>query len=180
MDASVAAAHAEIAESVTHYFVSRGIAPGQADLADPAFKDTMAEILRLLAVFESNGVDVYDDVHGRVIGQGLYLSLSLFNHSCTPNCVVSFEGACASVYAVRAIDKDEELTISYIDHSLPRVHRWAQLLRRYRFPSTVPSQMATLTELLLLLLLLPSRRSGPGPGPLAGSSASADAARARR
>jgi SET domain len=42
--------------------------------------------------FAPNGFTITDDSGARV-GDGLYLYGSLFNHSCRPNCAVSFIGA---------------------------------------------------------------------------------------
>ncbi|XP_073320601.1 histone-lysine N-methyltransferase SMYD3 isoform X1 [Pagrus major] len=49
------------------------------------------------------------------IGVGLYPSLSLLNHDCRPNCVMVFEGTKLQLRAVRDINPEEELTISYIE-----------------------------------------------------------------
>uniref|UniRef100_A0A673BXU5 [histone H3]-lysine(4) N-trimethyltransferase n=1 Tax=Sphaeramia orbicularis TaxID=375764 RepID=A0A673BXU5_9TELE len=49
------------------------------------------------------------------IGVGLYPSLSLLNHDCRPNCVMVFEGTKLQLRAVREINPEEELTISYIE-----------------------------------------------------------------
>uniref|UniRef100_A0A672PFW5 [histone H3]-lysine(4) N-trimethyltransferase n=1 Tax=Sinocyclocheilus grahami TaxID=75366 RepID=A0A672PFW5_SINGR len=49
------------------------------------------------------------------VGVGLYLSMSLLNQDCQPNCVMIFEGKRLTLRAVRLIRPCEELTISYTD-----------------------------------------------------------------
>ena len=52
-------------------------------------------------------------------GSALFSTLSCFNHSCVPNCKVQFfENNKAVVTALRHIEADEELTISYVDVDL--------------------------------------------------------------
>ena len=50
---------------------------------------------------------------------------SCMNHSCDPNCSAAAEDGCArvSLVATRAVASGEELTISYIDVSLPYKER---------------------------------------------------------
>ncbi|XP_078413522.1 histone-lysine N-methyltransferase SMYD3 isoform X2 [Cetorhinus maximus] len=67
------------------------------------------------------------------IGVGLYPSMSLLNHSCDPNCVIVFEGKQLQLHAVRQIQADEELTISYIDVMATSQERRRQLEKQYCF-----------------------------------------------
>ncbi|GBG25735.1 N-lysine methyltransferase SMYD2 [Hondaea fermentalgiana] len=59
------------------------------------------------------------------------------NHSCAPNLSYRFEEREHSrqvvFYALRHIEKGEELYLSYVDQSLPRDARRALLFERYRF-----------------------------------------------
>jgi len=91
------------------------------------------ELVKLLRFYDTNALCIRDDLRGRTIAKGLYLSLSLFNHSCAPNCVVSFEGDSATVRTTRLVVEGEELCISYVDEALPRQARRAQLHRQWRF-----------------------------------------------
>lgn len=50
--------------------------------------------------------------HARV-AIGLYCTAAMFNHSCVPNALATFEGGEIRVIATRAIDKGEPITISY-------------------------------------------------------------------
>ncbi|KAM3625895.1 uncharacterized protein V6R79_019417 [Siganus canaliculatus] len=67
------------------------------------------------------------------IGVGLYPSLSLLNHDCRPNCVMVFEGTKLLLRAVRDINPEEELTISYIETSALAEDRQKQLRDQYHF-----------------------------------------------
>ncbi|KPI89380.1 hypothetical protein ABL78_1506 [Leptomonas seymouri] len=69
-------------------------------------------------------------------GQGIYGVGCLFNHSCEPNLSVQYTASndeTLSVVALRDIADGEELTISYIDTSLPHVERQQQLFEHYLF-----------------------------------------------
>lgn len=74
-------------------------------------------LLRLLLVYQYNA-----------FASGLYLHLSIFNHSCNPNCIKlspTQQGEPSVVRALRHIQPGEELTISYIDtheQSVPKRH----------------------------------------------------------
>ncbi|CAG5853905.1 unnamed protein product [Menidia menidia] len=67
------------------------------------------------------------------IGVGLYPSLSLLNHDCRPNCVMVFEGTQLKLRAVRDINPEEELTISYIETLSLTEDRQQQLEEQYHF-----------------------------------------------
>ncbi|XP_029986959.1 histone-lysine N-methyltransferase SMYD3 [Sphaeramia orbicularis] len=67
------------------------------------------------------------------IGVGLYPSLSLLNHDCRPNCVMVFEGTKLQLRAVREINPEEELTISYIETLSLTEDRQRQLEEQYHF-----------------------------------------------
>ncbi|KAJ8290595.1 hypothetical protein GJAV_G00015040 [Gymnothorax javanicus] len=67
------------------------------------------------------------------VGVGLYPSMSLLNHSCSPNCVMVFEGRMLQLRAVKNIRPLEELTISYTDVMMPSQDRKEQLKDQYYF-----------------------------------------------
>ncbi|KAM6950245.1 histone-lysine N-methyltransferase SMYD3 [Lycodopsis pacificus] len=67
------------------------------------------------------------------IGVGLYPSLSLLNHDCRPNCVMVFVGTELQLRAVRDINPEEELTISYIETLSLTEDRQRQLEDQYHF-----------------------------------------------
>lgn len=47
-------------------------------------------------------------------GSGFYPHLRRVNHSCLPNCAVTFMGVRAVLRASRRIEPGEELTVSYV------------------------------------------------------------------
>lgn len=94
---------------------------------------SLRELVKLLRYYDTNAITIRDDVASRGVAKGIYLSVSMFNHSCAPNAVVTFEGDCATVRATRHIDDGEELCLAYIDTALPREARRAQLRKQWRF-----------------------------------------------
>ena len=58
------------------------------------------------------------------------------NHSCDPNAVVTFDGPTVSLRSLRAIAKDEEVFITYIDCTNPYSLRQHELQDRYGFVCT--------------------------------------------
>ncbi|XP_051868970.1 histone-lysine N-methyltransferase SMYD3 isoform X2 [Pristis pectinata] len=66
-------------------------------------------------------------------GIGLYPSMSLLNHSCDPNCVMVFEGKLLRLRAVQQIQRNEELTVSYIDVMATSQERRRQTEKQYCF-----------------------------------------------
>lgn len=61
-------------------------------------------------------VNSFDRLDADIGQTGLFLSpaLAMVNHSCVPNAYVQFSGRDAILRAYRSIEKDEEVTISYI------------------------------------------------------------------
>ena len=59
--------------------------------------------------------------------------VSLINHSCAPNAAISFSGPTLSVYSLAPISKDMQITISYIDNSVPLPLRQTYLKFQYFF-----------------------------------------------
>ena len=56
------------------------------------------------------------------------------NHSCAPNCRQSFDShGCIVVETARAVSKDEELTIPYVDTRLSRRERRERLRKNFAF-----------------------------------------------
>jgi len=59
------------------------------------------------------------DIQLREIGTGCFTQFAMINHSCTPNAIIQFTAGDADrrmiVRAIRNIERDEEITVSYID-----------------------------------------------------------------
>jgi hypothetical protein len=70
------------------------------------------KILHLTMDVTSSGTSF----HTRVIGSGLYLASSLFNHSCLANTMPVYCGTTAVVRAIKPIKAGEQLTQDYIAH----------------------------------------------------------------
>ena len=67
------------------------------------------------------------------IGVALDPIIGRANHSCDPNAFIAFDQPQVSVRALKAISKDEEVLVSYIDTSIPFDYRQAQLLDMFHF-----------------------------------------------
>lgn len=69
------------------------------------------------------------------IGTGIYLGVSITDHSCQPNAVATFDGITINVRATRAIPKlDWSLIfISYVDLMNTAEHRQQELMQNYFF-----------------------------------------------
>ena len=60
-------------------------------------------------------------------------TLSLANHSCTPNAGIMFDGRSVTLRALNPIKKDEQIFISYIDSTSRKETRQAELQEHYFF-----------------------------------------------
>ncbi|KAL6214499.1 hypothetical protein ACLB2K_013933 [Fragaria x ananassa] len=96
-------------------------------------KEVADNLLRI--IFNSSSVVDTDLGH---LGKGLYLLISLMNHSCLPNCIVVFEGNRAFVRAVEPIAEGAEICQSYINLSGSTMSRKMTLEGEYLFTCTCP------------------------------------------
>ncbi|KAJ0400309.1 hypothetical protein ATCC90586_004266 [Pythium insidiosum] len=94
---------------------------------------------RMLHRFRCNNVSITDATL-RPIGAGCYPLGAMVNHSCSPNCVVTFEPETSEMQfrALRPVEPDEELTHAYVDMALPRDTRQRRLSAQYRFDCRCP------------------------------------------
>lgn len=67
------------------------------------------------------------------LGIALSPLASIANHSCDPNAVLVFDGPVMSFRSLRPVKEDEEVTISYIETTLPYRRRQKELKERYYF-----------------------------------------------
>ncbi|TYZ69300.1 hypothetical protein PybrP1_011637 [[Pythium] brassicae (nom. inval.)] len=95
---------------------------------------SMLELQTILARFKNNNFSITDELLLE-IGAGCYLRAAMANHSCEPNCAVTFSAKEQRVEfrAMRAIAAGEELTHSYVDIALPRRDRQQRLEQQYHF-----------------------------------------------
>ncbi|XP_038557424.1 histone-lysine N-methyltransferase SMYD3 [Micropterus salmoides] len=106
--------------------------PDLAQEMTSALPPSCQEPLSLIAKVTCNCFTISDG-ELQEIGVGLYPSLSLLNHDCRPNCVMVFEGTKLQLRAVRDINPEEELTISYIETLSLTEDRRRQLEAQYHF-----------------------------------------------
>ncbi|THC98423.1 hypothetical protein EYZ11_002082 [Aspergillus tanneri] len=94
-------------------------------------------ILEFGARLDVNSFNLVTPLHDRI---GLYLDpgAAFINHSCDYNSVVGFDGDELFVKAIRTIQKDEQIFISYIDSTNPCDIRQAELRERYFFDCRCP------------------------------------------
>ncbi|KAG2185564.1 hypothetical protein INT44_002357 [Umbelopsis vinacea] len=94
----------------------------------PSASDTMELICR----FTVNSMSVLGfDYAG--IGVGLFTNVCRLNHSCWPNCAITFEGKTAVLRTIGHVEESEELCISYIDVMEPYETRQERLSEQYYF-----------------------------------------------
>ncbi|KAI9244161.1 hypothetical protein BY458DRAFT_561067 [Sporodiniella umbellata] len=91
-----------------------------------------ATLVRYLCAFSANNF-MMDNSEMFSIGQGTFPIASLFNHSCTPNAVISFDGASCKIRAIAPIDSGTEITIAYLDIAHSRSYRKQALKKKYFF-----------------------------------------------
>ncbi|KAK6382733.1 hypothetical protein LTS17_003402 [Exophiala oligosperma] len=100
-------------------------------------------ILRVLCILTINTFTLTNPFF-ESLGLALHPRTSMFNHSCAPNAYVRFDvsqsessGASnyqsISVHALRPLDKDEEITLSYVDGKNSFEARQQELKERYFF-----------------------------------------------
>lgn len=71
---------------------------------------------------------------GEEVGVAVYISPSVFDHSCAPNASCVNDGTCLSVRALRDVDTGKEsLLVNYLDPLIPRSKRLEELESNYRF-----------------------------------------------
>jgi hypothetical protein len=121
-----------------------------------------AEGLRLLLTLKSNG-----------FRSGLYLHLSVFNHSCTPNCVKwSPAQGLSHVRTLRPVRAGEVLLISYLNPvEQTRQRRRCQLRETFGFLCACPLCVAALPSPLALVQALRCNACGEAGARLAPDAA---------
>ncbi|KAI7775383.1 hypothetical protein LA080_006881 [Diaporthe eres] len=88
-------------------------------------------------VIDRNGFEIHtgrDDDAVRYVGA--FPEQALINHDCRPNLAYHFRGMTHIATAIRDIDAGEELSLSYIDVTLPLRHRQTRLNALWNFNCT--------------------------------------------
>ena len=93
--------------------------------------------LEVLGRLYINGFEICDSQMS-TYGWGVYLGPSVLDHSCQPNCVVTFSGNRLTVNTVQKISSLSEARISYLNPSLPTQLRQHKLLDNYYFSCICP------------------------------------------
>nr|AAL75997.1 putative SET-domain transcriptional regulator [Zea mays] len=102
----------------------------------PFIELDLKEIAQTFSKFACNAHTICDP-ELRPLGTGLYPVISIINHSCVPNAVLIFDGRTAYVRALQPINKDEEVSISYIETATVTKKRNNDL-KQYFFTCTCP------------------------------------------
>lgn len=110
-------------------FVLEGVGKLLKSVSTPATPMEIFEIYNKLVV----NLFTLEDGQLKCIGSALIPAISKLNHSCDPNCVISFEGRNASITAIKDIPSDSEITISYIPLPKSYMKRKMQLQQQYSF-----------------------------------------------
>ncbi|GAB2235212.1 hypothetical protein Droror1_Dr00027706 [Drosera rotundifolia] len=97
----------------------------------------LKEIAENFSKLACNGHSICDP-ELKPLGTGLYLVVSIINHSCLPNSVLVFEDRKAVVRAVEFIPKGTEVLISYIDTAGSTITREKALKEQYFFTCSCP------------------------------------------
>ncbi|KAJ4290178.1 hypothetical protein N0V88_006687 [Collariella sp. IMI 366227] len=95
-----------------------------------------AAAMEVLCKIQTNAFNRLDADTG-MAGIFLDAGLAMVNHSCVPNAFIGFDKRTAVLRAERPIQEGEEITISYIDNTLPKSAR-QQALKLYHFHCTCP------------------------------------------
>ena len=92
-----------------------------------------SRVVTMIGCLRANYASFTDEV-GTIIGAGCYTRQSQINHSCAPNCVLSFgPRGRVNVRTARPISAGEELVTTYIDLSMEWRLRQETLWQRYGF-----------------------------------------------
>jgi hypothetical protein len=113
----------EILNLGVHQDIERCVAVGVKLILDGERRGIIPKIMHLDAVLSTNAFSLSPDDPKSTAG--LFLNASRLNHSCVPNADHSYDDKSGykSVFANRDVDVGEEITISYTDHTKPRVMR---------------------------------------------------------
>jgi hypothetical protein len=98
----------------------------------PKKENSLFTTKKLLSIFNRNAYVIYDREFVPM-GEGIFPSASLINHSCSPNVFVQFTGTTMHVVAIAHIAEGDEILSSYVDPIAPVLLRREMLQERYAF-----------------------------------------------
>ncbi|OWZ16144.1 hypothetical protein PHMEG_00010103 [Phytophthora megakarya] len=95
---------------------------------------SMDEMVRMLSRFRNNNFSICDELLLE-LGAGCFPLGAMVNHSCDPNCAVTFvpKTLDMELRAMKPIMSGEEITQTYVDIALPRRERHQRLQSKYHF-----------------------------------------------
>ncbi|KXX73039.1 SET domain and MYND-type zinc finger protein 6 [Madurella mycetomatis] len=99
-------------------------------------EEMLAKAREVLCKIQTNAFNRLDADTG-MAGVFLDAGLAMVNHSCVPNAFIGFDKRTAVLRAERDIQDGEEITISYIDNTLPKAARH-EALKLYHFHCDCP------------------------------------------
>ena len=134
---------------------------GSAD----TFGAAVSFFLSLEARFRANNFAILSPPLMVPIGQGVYPTAAILNHSCKPNCILSYSSfGQQTIRLLHPVPPGTELTHSYVDLLSPRSQRQLELQKDYGFLCACErcqDSFDALDDLSLTGLALPSASAGP-------------------
>ncbi|KAJ3168050.1 SET and MYND domain-containing protein 3 [Geranomyces variabilis] len=94
-------------------------------------------MVKLLCQFSCNSISISDEELVN-IGVGMFPTLALVNHSCSPNTAIIFNGSKATLRSIKPIAAGEEVLQSYTEIAEPRHIRQRELQQTYFFTCVCP------------------------------------------
>lgn len=94
---------------------------------------TKDELLHLHGQLSINSWAINDSITNEALGIGLYVEVSVFDHSCRPNVAHVFNGTQIQFRAIRSIAEGEPIFVSYTQLFDPKPSRQEFLFRNYFF-----------------------------------------------
>lgn len=106
------------------------LAASMAGLLPPG--TTAADVTSLFSTFRCNNFGVLDPLLA-VVGAACHPAAALLNHSCAPNCVLTYRGKTLEIRTLRTVAADEELCHSYTELCQPTAVRQQAIRESYGF-----------------------------------------------
>jgi len=91
------------------------------------------ELRTIFFQMKSNAFMLSDRSGLQVIGSGIYPSVALLNHSCTPNCCAIQNMNKVELRPLRDMEANDELLITYVDPISTSIERKSELKEKYNF-----------------------------------------------
>ena len=100
----------------------------------PPGASSAAVVARMLRILRANAFSFSDGCGGSALGYACYPAAATLNHSCHPNCVLTYgDNGSIIVRTARPIKAGTELTHAYVNLCAPTRMRRAELESKYAF-----------------------------------------------